>query len=411
MDTHLINLIVKLFKEFYENYPDSQVWSFSEDILLKKDNNEITSTNFKYIDSGTFDHGYLAVYDKYKRESKTYRKTYTVSLENHIYLAYYTMKYYVEIHNLNNTTDFLSRDISLKDFPLIKTYNFYPNNNLDFIEVDIKGFYPSLKINKICKILQKDNSDSLGKIKIFYERMYAAAGNEFGLLQNNWHTWLLADLYLRKIDDDFLEKGLEFYRKGDKYYFLKKKNNIDIMHFVNKIFAKYELSANTSKIKHKKKKKIFVNRSFISLKHKITVSFFPILIYTKYLKSNRNIICRIIKEAKGDNVNLQKLITRLLREASWGDFEYYHILQMADVYHIDTSEFLQLLSEKYSNASIFLKSQIRLQFFKFTDTESIIRLVKSTEIPKNEIEDILKTLSYLNWKDEKIENLMKEIEA
>jgi hypothetical protein len=238
------DLIKNIFFNYYEKHSNVRMFFEYDNYVLRNrllsDIEIIEAINKKdNID-------YIELYHNLKPFNNAYRRIFTISLQNNIYLSYLILKYYIDIKALTLSEEnihYTANPLELIQF----SDKVYSSNMLDdkvFIVRDIKDFYPSLSISVFRDYFPRDNHNKLNDIIDFYEKIQEKAAEDFGLLQGPWHSRLLADVFLSKMDNAITEKGIRFFRKNDAFYFPKSKTSSFHLADIDEIFKTYRMQYN-----------------------------------------------------------------------------------------------------------------------------------------------------------------------
>jgi len=384
-------ILPDIFSEHLKRFPFLQVYYAYDNYLINKN-----LLDDKYVEEALQNNNeidYTNIYYHKKPSKRGIRKIYAISLRNQYYLGFLIMQYCFEVN-----VDFVNAiDITEPVFIYKRNYGFDDSNNSDLVVRDVKNFYFVSNIDLFFKVLPKDEKGFFNEIIRCYEKLYLRAGENFGLLQNSWHSWILADMYLLQIDKDIASKGIEFYREGDAYYFSKDKTTKKEFEEIDVVFEKYKMQYRESFI--------YVNKNYFrkcisfiyEIKEKILLKMFPVRKYIKIIMNKRFAIHSMINDKYIERINEKKLIRLMLRKTEWDDFELYHIINKVIKSKIDIAYFYLSLIDRYSDSSWFLRSQI-LMFFLINKEEDVLQNILNhnnhTRIEKEEFKKLCDAMQY-----------------
>ncbi len=376
-------ILPKIFKEFFHRYPHLQVFYEHDNCLINNDLMDIDFVQKSILYTDKID--YVENYYHIKPNYKAYRNIYAISLRNNYYLGYLILQYYIE-------TKYPKEEKSIKEilaeegfidslFLYKREYGLEISDAEDFIVRDIKDFYPSLSIKDYASYFPEDKLDLFSHIKNYYNSLYKKAGLDFGLLQNTWHSWILADMFLINIDMALQKAKIKFFRDGDSYFFVKDDFIQENLKKIDTVFDAFGMKYTEYQ---KTTKKTFF-QAFISelfkVKNKSLKSIFPIRIAIKDLQNRRFDIARILKQEIDDNISKDKLARKLLEIKTWDDFELYHIVHWAMYSKIHLNFDFFFLMEKYKSGNSFLRAQIRL-FLLIENEKDLLGKITETDDEK-----------------------------
>lgn len=351
-DNFLIEIIRRIFLQYYKKYASQRIFYEFDNYLLM--NNQLDAEIINKSINEKDEIEYVDIYCKSKPYKTGYRKVYNVSLENNIYLSYLVLKYFIEIGVFEFTDDDIdiSVDIVNKFLNKSKYYNPEYCNSKIFIVRDIKDFYPSFSMQIIHSFFPRDKNGILGKIVQFYENLYRKAGVDFGLLQGPWHSRLLSEFLLIKIDDAIAEKKIAVFRKGDAFYFPKDIVTTQQMSDIDDVFNTFQMGYNQYLYTHK-------HSSIIKcFSTKVYAMLFPSEFFFNKLENNKTAMPRLLKHPPR-LLKKEKIVDYLFDNSRWDNFESYFILDWMIFHKLDTSRYHAKLIDSYADSAWFLRAHIR----------------------------------------------------
>lgn len=352
----LIKLINQVFVNYYKKFNNEKLFFELDNYQLT---NDLLSNEYVHdaIDKAA-QIDYVKTVKKLKAFHRGYRNVQSISLQNNICLSYLVLQYCIEIKAFTLSEEnipYTANPLELIQF----SDKVYSSNMLDdkiFIVRDIKDFYPSLSISVFRDYFPRDNHNKLNDIIDFYEKIHEKAAEDFGLLQGPWHSRLLADVFLSKMDNAITEKGISFFRKNDAFYFPKSKTSSFHLADVDEIFKIYRMQYN--EYYYKQKTTRLINNSLFKAYNSFASLAYPLKSFERKLIKNRTALTRILRQIP-KKIKKQKLAFSLLQNPIWDNYEIYHILDWVIINKIDVSQRYSLLIEIYANAKWFLRAQIR----------------------------------------------------
>ncbi len=370
-DQVLKDLIKNIFFNYYEKHSNVRMFFEYDNYVLRKRQLRDVEIDEAINQKDKID--YIALYHNLKPFKHAYRRIFTISLQNNIYLSYLILKYCLDIKALTLSEE--NKNYTANPLELIKfSDKVYSSNMQDdkvFIVRDIKSFYPSLSISVFRDYFPRDNHNKLNDIIDFYEKIHEKAAEDFGLLQGPWHSRLLADVFLSKMDNAITEKGISFFRKNDAFYFPKSKTSSFHLADLDEIFKTYRMQYN--EYYYKQKTPRLINNSLFKAYNSFANITYPIKSMERELIKNRTALTRILRQIP-KKTKKRKLAFSLLQNPIWDNYEVSHILDWIIINKIDISQKYKCLVKNYANAEWFLRAQIR-QILLINKEEEILEKI------------------------------------
>lgn len=377
MEKQIKEILPDIFYSYIKRYPHIQVFNASDNHTI--DHNLLDKT---YVNT-VLENDSLLIYNGFyytrKSSGTSVRKIHAISLDSHIRIGYKILSYFLRTQEgslIKDASAGLDK-IQISKAVLASKKRYYgltENANRIYHIRDIKKFFFKSSLNLYNNYLPTDEDGVWEETRSLYNKLYEIAGEDFGLLQNSWHSWLLADSFLQCIDKTLANNGLKFFRDGDAYFFDSKSVSSAQLELTAQILKNFMMSFNMDKTggfafcfkKHRYKYEAF----FADL----LLAFFPLFGNNSAM---RNYFRRILYDAFPDNICKQKFFCRILNSKQLDSIKIYHTLRWAMKAKLDARFYYKELQNQYDKAPWYLRSQIRLLFLSNNNTSILNKLFEN----------------------------------